>query len=127
MLQLATVSAKKAWLLFTALRLLFFVIPFAVFYLLIPKPEYGGITWGIFLAAVGAGLVSFALSLLFLSDLRERAAQGLSQWGARDKPTEAAQADADLEDAALDSAGHHQSQPMLRRNPDGGISRVDDE
>lgn len=60
----------RTWLLFTALRLLAFVIPFVILYAL-------GVEWWI--AALGATVVGFCVSYIFLAPLRDRAALQLAE------------------------------------------------
>lgn len=64
----------RAWLLFTAARLLAFAVPFALLYAL-------GVAWWI--AALGAALIGFCVSYLFFARLRDRAALQLAQVRAR--------------------------------------------
>jgi branched-subunit amino acid ABC-type transport system permease component len=59
----------RAWLLFTALRLLAFVGPFALLFAL-------GVEWWI--AAVGAAVIGFCVSYIFLRPLRDRVALQLA-------------------------------------------------
>ncbi len=73
-------SAKKAWVLYTLLRLVFFAVPLAVILLALPRHLLIGLNWGIFFAVGCAAVISLALSLLFLSGLRHRAAQGIEDW-----------------------------------------------
>ena len=88
-------SGKRAWIIYTLLRLVFFVVPFAVILLLLP-PEYRvGLSWGIVFAAGCAGLISLALSILFLSKLRAQAAGAVAQWRKSTHGTD----DSDVEDA----------------------------
>jgi hypothetical protein len=60
----------SAWLLFTAVRLLAFAAPFALLYAL-------GVEWWI--AAIGAAVIGFCVSYIFLSPLRNRAALQLAE------------------------------------------------
>ena len=60
----------RAWLLFTAVRLLAFVAPFALLYAL-------GVDWWI--AAIGAAVIGFCVSYIFLAPLRNRAALQLAE------------------------------------------------
>ena len=60
----------RAWLLFTAVRLLAFVAPFALLYAL-------NVPWWI--AAIGAAVIGFCVSYIFLAPLRERAAVQLAE------------------------------------------------
>ena len=60
----------RAWLLFTAVRLLAFVAPFVLLYVL-------GVDWWI--AAIGATVIGFCVSYIFLAPLRNRAARQLAE------------------------------------------------
>ena len=60
----------RAWLLFTAVRLLAFVAPFVLLYAL-------GVDWWI--AAIGAAVIGFCVSYIFLAPLRNRAALQLAE------------------------------------------------
>jgi hypothetical protein len=95
------VSSKQAWIWYTILRIVFFVVPFAIFLLLFPQSMRQSLTWAVVIAAVGAGIASFALSLIFLSPLRERAAMGIVQWRAKKHVAK----DDEAEDEVLDEAG----------------------
>ncbi|WP_166986172.1 DUF4229 domain-containing protein [Canibacter zhoujuaniae] len=90
-------SAKKAWILYTVLRLLFFAVPFTLIMLWLPNVYANGLTIGVFFAVICAAMISLALSLLFLGKLRERAAQGVAEWR-----TSSHTHDSDVEDAAID-------------------------
>lgn len=92
-------SFKKAWVLYTVLRLLFFTVPFVGIMLLLPAEQRNGLTWGVFFAAVAAGAIAVALSVLLLSKLRQQAAAGIAHWRAKGHQNEAAEED-DLIDAA---------------------------
>jgi hypothetical protein len=77
----------RAWLLFTAVRLLTFVAPFGLLYAL-------GVDWWI--AAIGAAVIGFCVSYIFLAPLRDKAALQLAEARARGpKPG----TDEDAEDA----------------------------
>ena len=60
----------RAWLLFTAARLLAFIVPFVLLYAL-------HVDWWI--AALGAAVIGFCVSYIFLAPLRERAAIQLAE------------------------------------------------
>ena len=77
----------RAWLLFSAVRLLAFVAPFVLLYAL-------GVDWWI--AALGAAVIGFCVSYIFLAPLRERAALQLAQARATGRTTGA---DEEAEDA----------------------------
>ncbi|WP_309710616.1 DUF4229 domain-containing protein [Pseudolysinimonas sp.] len=70
----------RAWLLFSALRVLVFAVPFAILYAL-------GLEW--WLAALIAAVVGFCLSYIFLRPLRDRVASQLAEArSAAPKPTD---------------------------------------
>ena len=60
----------RAWLLFTFVRLLAFIAPFVLLYAL-------GVDWWI--AAIGAAVIGFCVSYIFLAPLRNRAALQLAE------------------------------------------------
>jgi uncharacterized membrane protein len=69
----------RAWVLFSAVRVLVFAVPFGILFAL-------GLEWWI--AALVAAVIGFCVSYIFLRPLRERVALQLA--GARDaapKPT----------------------------------------
>lgn len=81
------------------LRLLFFVVPFAVVYWLGLQLKFSlALAGGI--AAIIAALISVSLSVIFLSRPRAQAAQSIVDWRNRDRT-----ADDIAEDAALDEDG----------------------
>ena len=79
----------RAWLLFTAVRLLAFVAPFALLYAL-------GVDWWI--AALGAAVIGFCVSYIFLAPLRDRAALQLAEARAKAAKPGADEAAEDAED-----------------------------
>lgn len=93
------VSFKKAWVLYTVLRLLFFAVPFLGIMLLLPAEQRNGLTWGVVFAAVTAGVIAVALSVLLLSKLRQQAAAGVAHWRAKGHQDEAAAEDELIEAA----------------------------
>lgn len=64
----------RAWVTFTIARLLAFVVPFALLFAL-------GVDWWI--AAIGATVIGFCVSYIFLARLREKAAEQLAAARAR--------------------------------------------
>lgn len=77
----------RAWLLFSAVRVLVFAVPFAILFAL-------GIDWWI--AALIAAVVGFCVSYIFLRGLRDRVALQLAEArSAAPKPT----ADEEAEDS----------------------------
>lgn len=89
-------SSRSAWIKYVTLRLLFFVLPFAIIYWLglqlqFSLPLAGGV------AAVLSALISVSLSVIFLSRPRAEAAQSIVDWRNRDHT-----ADDIAEDSAID-------------------------
>lgn len=94
--------------MYIALRLLFFVAPFAVLMLLGIWP------W---LSAVFAGLIGVSLSVIFLAKPRAVASESIYEWRNRDRT-----ADDIVEDEAVDGAQN--SVPGSdSANPDEGSTR----
>lgn len=81
-------NPRSAWFLYIVLRLLFFVVPFAVLMLLGIWP------W---LSAVFAGLIGVSLSVIFLAKPRATASESIYDWRNRDRT-----ADDIVEDEAVD-------------------------
>lgn len=81
---------RTAWIVYSALRLLFFAVPFAALSL---------IGWHWLLAAVVATLVAVSLSVIFLSKPRETAAQSIQAWRDQERT-----ADDIVEDTAVEAA-----------------------
>ena len=87
---------RKAWITYSVLRLLFFIVPFGLLYAL-------GLSIGMSMTASGAtaavlaALISVSLSLLLLSKSRERASESIHDWRNRDRT-----ADDIVEDEAID-------------------------
>ena len=69
-------TTRKAWILYTVIRLGLFALAYLAVWLL------GGRWW---LAAILAALVSAALSILFLDNLRSKASEGFARWRHRDR------------------------------------------
>lgn len=88
------VKARSA-ILYTVLRLLAFLVPFAI---LMIFPVFQQLYW---LAAVFAALIGLSISLLFLRRPLEDATSGLAE---RRERTRRAPSDEDAEDAAADAA-----------------------
>lgn len=82
------VSTRKAWWLYSFIRLGLFGIAFVVIWLL------SNIVW---FAAICAALISMAISIIALDPLRQKAAEGLQAWKDRDT-TE----DTEFEDEVID-------------------------
>ncbi|MBT1018625.1 DUF4229 domain-containing protein [Canibacter sp. lx-72] len=98
-------SAKKAWLLYTFYRLLFFAVPLALILLLLPRHMLVGLNWGIFFAVACSALISLSLSVLFLSKLRHRAAAGIAEWRSNSHTT-----DSGFEDSVMEQDEFQQNQ-----------------
>ena len=78
----------RAWVTYSILRVLAFAIPFVVLYLLLP--DY----WWV--AVLGATVIGFCVSYIFLRPQRDRIAQQLAQSRAREPQK---RADESAEDA----------------------------
>lgn len=81
-----------SWLTYTVLRLLVFVVPLVVLFLI-------GLVW--WAAVIAAALIGLCLSYIFLSKPRNAVSSDLYAVRRRDKPAPSAD---DAEDAALDAA-----------------------
>lgn len=68
-------STRKAWWLYSTIRLALFAGVFALVWWL-------GARW--WLAAILAALISMAISIILLDPLRQRAAEGLQNWRDRE-------------------------------------------
>ena len=86
-------KAFPAWLVFTVLRVLTFVVPF-ILLLLLGIPGW--------LAALLSAVIALCLSYIFLRKPRESVARGLYEVRHREK--EPVHPDAESEDAAVDRA-----------------------
>jgi len=86
-------KALPAWLVFTVLRVLVFVVPFVLLLVM------GFEGW---FAAVVAAVIGLCLSYIFLRKPRDTVARGLYEVRHRDK--EPVHPDAESEDAAVDRA-----------------------
>lgn len=83
-------NTRTAWLVYSALRILFFAVPFLALYF---------IGWHWLLAAVVATLVAVSLSVIFLSKPRQAAADSIQAWRDKDRTP-----DDVVEDQAADAA-----------------------
>lgn len=75
---------RKAWITYSLLRVLFFVVPFAALYALGLNLGFTMAMSGI-IAAVIATLIAASLSMLVLSKPRERASESIHEWRNRDR------------------------------------------
>ncbi|PRI11253.1 DUF4229 domain-containing protein [Leucobacter massiliensis] len=91
-------NPRTAWLVYTALRLLFFAVPFALIYLLASSMRFSLMVSAL-IAAIFAALISASLSLLLLAKPRETASASIYEWRNRERT-----ADDIAEDAAIDAA-----------------------
>jgi hypothetical protein len=89
------VNTRKAWIVYTVLRLAFFAVPFAALML---------IDWPWWLAAITAMLVGISLSVIFLSRPRETAATSVYDWRNRDRTVDDIAEDAALAEAEATAA-----------------------
>ncbi|NLB47304.1 MAG: DUF4229 domain-containing protein [Microbacteriaceae bacterium] len=83
-------NTRTAWTMYIALRLLFFVVPFAVMLWVLHWPWW--------LAAIVATFVALSLSVIFLSKPREVASESIYDWRMRDRT-----ADDVFEDDAIEA------------------------
>lgn len=90
-------SSRSAWLTYTALRLLFFAVPFALVYALGLSLDFSMAVAGI-VAAVLATLIAASLSIIFLAKPRETASASIHDWRTRERT-----ADDIVEDAVVDA------------------------
>ncbi|MDO4241592.1 MAG: DUF4229 domain-containing protein [Microbacteriaceae bacterium] len=90
-------STKRAWLQYTVLRLLFFAVPLTIILLILPPESRFGINWFVLFAVLASAVISLALSIIFLSGLREKAALAVEEWRSNSHTD-----DDTAEDAALD-------------------------
>jgi hypothetical protein len=96
------VKNRAPFLVYTVLRLLAFLVPLAVMWFFFPI--FREFWW---LAAIFAALIGVSISMLFLrAPLADASARLVERRGGR---SEAAQADADAEDEAIDGAGRPDS------------------
>jgi Na+-driven multidrug efflux pump len=92
------VVKARSILLYTVLRLLAFLVPFAILMLF---PVFQELYW---LAAVFAAFIGLSLSLLFLRRPLADATSGLANRSDRSDRSRGARGDEDAEDAAADAA-----------------------
>lgn len=88
-------NPRTAWTVYTLLRLLFFVVPFAAIMLLLH--DWPDLIAGI-AAAIAAALISVSLSVLLLSKYREAASRSIHEWRNSERT-----ADDIFEDSEIDS------------------------
>lgn len=99
---MACVSTRKAWLLYSTIRIGMFAVAFALLFWI-------GAAW--WLAAVLAGLISAALSVLFLDRFRSQAATGIQEWRDRDRTADDIVEDDSIEADPSLLTGFTQEQP----------------
>ena len=97
-------NPRTVWIVYSALRLLFFAVPFAVLYLLGIWP------W---LSAIFAALIGFSLSIIFLSRPRDAASESIYEWRNRDRTP-----DSIVEDDAADAAEAAQAESGAPATPE---------
>lgn len=86
-------SQRKAWFVYIVLRLLFFIVPFGLLYVLGLSLGFSMMMSGI-IAAVLAMLIGVSLSVLLLSKPREQAAESVYEWRNRDRTRDDIEEDA---------------------------------
>ncbi|PPF42888.1 hypothetical protein C5B85_15045 [Pseudoclavibacter sp. AY1F1] len=89
-------NSKRAWLVYTVIRLLAFAVPFAVVMLALPAWQWNWLAG----AAVGA-IISACISVIFLRGTRQQMGADLQRLSER---KDSRTADDKDEDAALDSS-----------------------
>ena len=98
-------KSRNAWIVYTLLRLAFFVVPFALLMILLPLGGMG--TWPTIFISVGvAALISVSLSVIFLARSREAAAESIYEWRNRERT-----ADDLVEDEAVDASSLRTPEP----------------
>lgn len=103
-------KSRNAWIVYTLLRLAFFVVPFALLMILLPLGGMG--TWPTILISVGvAALISVSLSVIFLARPREAAAESIYEWRNRDRT-----ADDVVEDEAIEASSFDEPGPVASSN-----------
>ena len=90
-------TPRSAWITYTALRLLFFAVPFALIYVLGLSLRFSMMLSAL-IAAVLAALISVSLSVLLLAKPREAASASIYEWRNRDRT-----ADDIVEDESVDA------------------------
>ncbi|WP_424466054.1 DUF4229 domain-containing protein [Pseudoclavibacter helvolus] len=113
-------NSKRAWLVYTVIRLLAFAVPFAVVMLALPDWQWNWLAG----AAVGA-IISACISVIFLRGTRQQMGADLQRLSER---KDARTADDKDEDAALDSSEGAQAAEASEEtsedpNPDAAPTR----
>ncbi|NLT25981.1 MAG: DUF4229 domain-containing protein, partial [Microbacteriaceae bacterium] len=116
---------SRAWIIYVAVRLVSFVVPFALVMLALPGWE-----WNWLLGAVFGALASQAISVIALRPHRERIAQGLAERrAAEERPRETRRAIDLEEDADLDAHeaadAPESAEPDARRSAEPVEARPD--
>lgn len=96
------------WLPYTALRILFFLVPLLLTY---------GLGGNIYIAAIVAAIVGFCLSLIFLNRQRVELAGGLAARRRLDADRPRIDSDEAAEDAALEQGGDQAGSASARPSP----------
>ncbi|MFV0435184.1 MAG: DUF4229 domain-containing protein [Leucobacter sp.] len=94
---------RSAWLVYSALRLLFFAVPFALVYVLCIVIGLSMMLSAL-VAVVLAALISLSLSVLLLSKPRDAASESIYAWR-----TKGREHDDIVEDEAIDEADRAQT------------------
>ncbi|MGI6878725.1 DUF4229 domain-containing protein [Microbacterium sp. gxy059] len=99
----------RSVLVYTVLRLAFFVVPFALMMLL---PAFHSLWW---LAAIFAAVIGLSLSILFLRRPLADVSEGLQERSEkRKRPKTAREIDDEIENAANDAVRGDQADPDAR-------------
>ncbi|WGD37803.1 DUF4229 domain-containing protein [Lysinibacter sp. HNR] len=83
-------TARKSWLLYTVIRLAFFIVPLLIL---------DALGFQLWLSAIVSTLIAVSLSIIFLRNARDNTSQSVYEWRNRDRT-----ADDIAEDEILDDA-----------------------
>ena len=107
-------STRKAWLIYSLLRLAFFFVPLVVLYLLGLGPW-----WSVGFAA----LIGVSLSMLLLSKPREQAAESVYEWRHRDREHDDIVEDAEIESVETETVETEGVEPSESGDDKPGLSQ----
>lgn len=92
-------NSRRAWIVYSVLRILFFAVPFALVYALGLSLQFSMMMSAV-VAVVLAALIGFSLSLLFLSKSRNAASETIYDWRNRERTAD----DVEEDDAIAESS-----------------------
>ncbi|VXB62832.1 DUF4229 domain-containing protein [Pseudoclavibacter sp. 8L] len=110
-------NSKRAWLVYSVIRLLAFAIPFAVVMLALPTWQ-----WSWLAGALVGAIISACISVIFLRGTRQKMGDDLQRLSER---KDARTADDKLEDAALDGEAGPASAAAAEADVDTAPEAVD--